>query len=246
MDAKFFVQGVNKNYMVYYPDTIHDKRKISAIELASGPLDSAIADSEGSRNIFAEMPYSRNSISQADEGSIDLASGPDDSQYDQQNSRRFSLAEIPDIGHTLSFHSAEAGEPKEVPEPSIQLYENKLTIFAALIPMSILGTLIRLGLNMLETYNGSPVFALAYPQFVGCVIMGIAVKKKDILLKYYLPLQIALSTGLCGSITTFSSWQLAIFEAFSNYAGASHATGYNVSSSLIPSRSQRSFALSTL
>jgi fluoride ion exporter CrcB/FEX len=231
--------------MVNYPDTIHNKKKISAIELASGPLDSAVADSEGSRNIFAEMPYSRNSISQADEGSIDLASGPDDSQYDQQSSRRFSLAEIPDIDHTLSFHSAEGGEPKEVPEPSIQLYENKLTIFAALIPMSILGTLIRLGLNLLETYNGSPVFALAYPQFVGCLIMGIAVKKKDVLLKYYLPLQIALSTGLCGSITTFSSWQLGIFEAFSNYAGASHATGYNVSSSLIPSSSQRSFALST-
>lgn len=209
-----------------------------SIELASGPEDSQYEQHGAMRYSLAEIPHigrilsfhSREDVErpEQDAGSIELASGPEDWQYEQHGARRYSLAEIPDIRHTLSFHSTEDVEHPTVTEPAIQLYENKLTVFASLVPVSIVGTLIRLGLTLLETYNGSPVFALAYPQFIGCLIMGIAVKKKDFLLKRFLPLQIAMSTGLCGSITTFSSWQLGIFEAFSNYGGASHAMGYNV------------------
>lgn len=161
---------------------------------------------------------------------IDLACGPSDSQYQSiDDSTTYRQAEIPNAESTLSMRSGDESEPElETEAPTLQIYENKLPIFAALIPVSILGALIRIGLNLLETYNGAPVFGLAYAQFVGCVIMGVVVKKKDFLIKTYLPLQIALSTGLCGSITTFSSWQLGTFEAFSNYAGADHARGYNV------------------
>ena len=51
---------------------------------------------------------------------------------------------------------------------------------------------------------------------------------KLVLLFRYLPLHVGLSTGLCGSITTFSSWQLGIFKAFSNYDAAPHYRGYNI------------------
>ncbi|CAO3687889.1 unnamed protein product [Umbelopsis ramanniana] len=161
---------------------------------------------------------------------INLACGPSDSQYQSiDDSTTYRQAEIPNAESTLSMRSGDEAEPElETEAPTLQIHENKLPIFAALIPVSILGALIRIGLNLLETYNGAPVFGLAYAQFVGCVIMGVVVKKKDFLIKTYLPLQIALSTGLCGSITTFSSWQLGTFEAFSNYAGADHARGYNV------------------
>ncbi|CAM0141759.1 hypothetical protein VKS41_008904 [Umbelopsis sp. WA50703] len=156
--------------------------------------------------------------------SIEITSGPDDSIYEQQN-EEFELAEMPDVTRSMSIVS---GVEHKQETTYLQLYENKLIIFAALIPVSILGMLIRIGLSSLETYAGAPVFALAYVQFIGCIIMGFVTKHKDYLLKKYLPLQIALSTGLCGSITTFSSWQLAVYNAFANTSGDNHPTGYNV------------------
>jgi fluoride ion exporter CrcB/FEX len=182
----------------------------------------------------AEIPSSTSTVASESPNQqdkpIQLAAGPSDSQYQSTSgSNTYHLAEIPNAESTLSIRSGDQVEPKlEAEAPTLQLNENKLPIFAALVPVSILGALIRIGLNQLETYNGAPVYGLAYAQFIGCVIMGVAVKKKDFLIKTYLPLQIALSTGLCGSITTFSSWQLGTFEAFANYAGADHARGYNV------------------
>lgn len=111
---------------------------------------------------------------------------------------------------------------------SVVVVENRLAYIGVLIPMSILGALIRIGLLRLETYPGAPVFGLVYVQWIGCFIMGIAVQKKGWLQYIYPPLQVGLSTGLCGSITTFSSWQRDVFEAFANYTQANHSTGYNI------------------
>jgi hypothetical protein len=47
------------------------------------------------------------------------------------------------------------------------------------MPASIFGTLARLGLEGLATYNGKAIFPLAYPQAMGCLIMGIALPLKD-------------------------------------------------------------------
>ncbi|KAI9276473.1 CrcB-like protein-domain-containing protein [Umbelopsis sp. AD052] len=181
-----------------------------------------------------EIPSSTNTVvyeapNQQDKP-VQLAAGPSESQYDSTGDpNAYQEAEIPDTGRKVSIRSGDqVGSKLDAADTTLQVNENKLPIVAALIPLSILGALIRIGLNLLETYNGAPVFGLAYAQFIGCVIMGVVVKKKDFLIKTYLPLQIALSTGLCGSITTFSSWQLGTFEAFANYAGADHARGYNV------------------
>ncbi|KAI8089908.1 CrcB-like protein-domain-containing protein [Halteromyces radiatus] len=108
------------------------------------------------------------------------------------------------------------------------VYEKKLVIGFLIIPFAIAGALIRVGLQQLETYNGAPVFPLIYAQWLGCVIMGIVTIHKHYLFFLYHPIQAALSSGLCGSITTFSSWQLAIFEAFANTAGADHTRGKNI------------------
>lgn len=51
-------------------------------------------------------------------------------------------------------------------------------------------------------------------------------------IKRYLPSHPAISTGLCGSITTFSSWQLGIFKEFANYNANSHTRGKNVLAAL--------------
>lgn len=62
---------------------------------------------------------------------------------------------------------------------SVEVIENKLVIAASIIPFSIAGTLIRIALTRLQDYSGAPVFGLVYAQWVGCLIMGIAVKNKN-------------------------------------------------------------------
>ncbi|KAI9489391.1 CrcB-like protein-domain-containing protein [Zychaea mexicana] len=136
----------------------------------------------------------------------------------------YALAELPDLQRPVVEVDQDQGKTKKV----VRLKENKIVIAFIIIPMAILGTLIRIGLQRLQTYDGQPVFGLVYAQWIGCFVMGIAVQQKDLLMQWYLPLQVGLSTGLCGSITTFSSWQLDIFKAFSNYDAANHYTGYNI------------------
>lgn len=52
-------------------------------------------------------------------------------------------------------------------------------VIALLMPASVFGVLARLGLQALATYDGKSIFPLAYPQAVGCLIMGIALPLKD-------------------------------------------------------------------
>lgn len=106
--------------------------------------------------------------------------------------------------------------------------ENKFLISAVIIPFSIVGLLVRIALTRLETYTGAPVFGLVYAQWVGCFIMGIAVTNKTLLFNWYYPIHAGISSGLCGSITTFSSWQLEIFKEFANYDANAHTRGKNI------------------
>lgn len=85
-----------------------------------------------------------------------------------------------------------------------------------LAPASILGVLGRLGTVSLTTYDGSSVFALAYVQGIGCLVMGFGLSLKEPLGRYYGPFYTAITTGFCGSFTTFSGWQLDIFNSWIN------------------------------
>lgn len=51
-------------------------------------------------------------------------------------------------------------------------------ILLLLIPASTLGALTRLGLDALATYDGNAIFPLAYPQALGCFVMGLALGLK--------------------------------------------------------------------
>ncbi|ORE01384.1 hypothetical protein BCV72DRAFT_217423 [Rhizopus microsporus var. microsporus] len=120
-------------------------------------------------------------------------------------------------------------------EKVLVVNENKFVIAATIIPFSIAGVLIRIALSRLETYSGAPVFSLVYAQWIGCFIMGVVMTNKTLLfqctrfdIKRYYPLHGGLSSGLCGSITTFSSWQLGIFKEFANYNANPHTSGKNV------------------
>ncbi|QRV87330.1 CrcB domain protein [Ceratobasidium sp. AG-Ba] len=92
-------------------------------------------------------------------------------------------------------------------------------VVAPLAFPAVLGVLARLGVHSLTTYDGDSVFALAWVQGMGCFVMGLAVGKREAITSYYPPLYTAITTGFCGSFTTFSSWQLDVFQAWSNAGG---------------------------
>ncbi|KND02184.1 uncharacterized protein SPPG_09047 [Spizellomyces punctatus DAOM BR117] len=102
-----------------------------------------------------------------------------------------------------------------------------LPLWTLLIPFSIVGVLIRLGLLALNNYPDAPVVSIVYPQIVGCVIIGWLNAKREIIAVRYYPAFVGLATGLCGSITTFSSWNLAAFSAFANLSDAPRSVGQN-------------------
>ena len=113
------------------------------------------------------------------EHTIELAEGE---QPAPDNQYRF--AELPD----LTIPAVEVGEQNEAQvqkkEKTAVLKENKIAISFIIIPMAILGTLIRVGLQRLQTYDGQPVFPLVYAQWIGCFIMGIVVQQKDVLMQW--------------------------------------------------------------
>lgn len=128
-----------------------------------------------------------------------------------------------------------------------------------LVFFSILGTLARLGLSGLTTYPGSPIGGVIWAQFVGCVLMGFLIEDLRIFAlrpprnrssstvsdsgagkalappKATLPLYLGLTTGFCGSLTSFSSFLLVTFELFSNTVPAYDGRptkGYNLLAAL--------------
>lgn len=120
-----------------------------------------------------------------------------------------------------------------------------IRISALIIPFSMLGLLARLGLVSIESFSGQQVFALAWPQFIGCLLMGLFVSMRSWIDQGFAwheesseqrcghwigPfIYVGLSSGLCGSITTFSSWSLGIFIELINTAKVSRHPLQNVS-----------------
>lgn len=84
--------------------------------------------------------------------------------------------------------------------------------------LAIWGSLARIGLSALSTYPGQPVFQLIWAQFIGCAVMGFLLQDKTLFPKddRYVALYIGLTTGFCGSVTSFSSFIWDCFQALAN------------------------------
>jgi fluoride exporter len=72
-----------------------------------------------------------------------------------------------------------------------------IPVLALLAPASIFGVLARLGLQALATYDGNSIFPLAYPQTIGCFVMGFCLSLKEPIgqLSVYLRLQCDLNSS---------------------------------------------------
>ena len=85
-----------------------------------------------------------------------------------------------------------------------------LVYFCALAVASYVGVVARIYLSKLAEWNGVPFFPSIYSEVVGTAIMGFISSHKKLLQVRHKAVYQAIATGLCGSITTFSSWN---FEA---------------------------------
>ncbi|KAI8353145.1 CrcB-like protein-domain-containing protein [Mortierella sp. GBAus27b] len=137
------------------------------------------------------------------------------------------------------------GETSAAASPTQSPARTSILPPSLIIPFSILGLLIRLGLAWIETFSGQQIFALAWPQFIGCVLMGLFVSTRSWIefglfangsstKRHWIGpfVYVALSSGLCGSITTFSSWSLGMFVELINPAKLSRHPLQNILSAL--------------
>jgi CrcB protein len=108
-----------------------------------------------------------------------------------------------------------------------------------LVLFSILGALARVGLQALTTYASAPVHAASvWSNFAGCLVMGYLTEDRVLFYirdldtiryddvdeknkahatwKKAMPLYMGLTTGFCGSLTTFSSFIRDMFLAMAN------------------------------
>jgi CrcB protein len=84
-----------------------------------------------------------------------------------------ALARHNSVRTASSLAGVDRPPSKEEGVPNAKDYSPlSLPVLALLAPASVFGVLARLGLQALATYDGESVFPLAYPQTVGCFIMG--------------------------------------------------------------------------
>ena len=125
---------------------------------------------------------------------------------------------LPERERRKSLEHAWAHKP-DLPQKSFRqrIYDD-IVVGSWIIFSSIWGSLARIGLSALSTYPGQPVFALIWSQFLGCAVMGFLLQDKTLFPKddRYVPLYIGLTTGFCGSITSFSSFIWNCFQALAN------------------------------
>jgi len=119
-----------------------------------------------------------------------------------------------DAPHVKNFE-----EVSKSPNSQLTISENKIAIAASLLLFSFIGVLIRIYSEQLLTYMGEPVAVIIYPQIIGCFIIGIVIEMKAKIESYSHTLFVGLTTGLCGSITTFSGVILGSSQQYFNVLG---------------------------
>lgn len=103
---------------------------------------------------------------------------------DTQDNVRRMTQELRDIEDLRAIEEAEhIDQPPSTDDgvkPQWKVYPPlAFPVLVLLIPGSILGTLARLGLLAMTSYDGESIFPLAYVQAVGCLFMGFGLRLKE-------------------------------------------------------------------
>ena len=134
-----------------------------------------------------------------------------ESQQNQQSQRSVhtSLSQRTN-GYSSITQQADTSTPSR--RKKCQCYRQKGSLlehtayFCSLSVAAYVGVVCRIYLSELVNWDGVPLFPSLYAQLVGTVIMGVVTSHKAVLSKTRPFFYQAIATGLCGSITTFSSW----------------------------------------
>ncbi|KAI9329727.1 CrcB-like protein-domain-containing protein [Obelidium mucronatum] len=125
------------------------------------------------------------------------------------------IASHPSVADTAneSFPLDALSHQTERENNNVPQSESPVVTASAICFFSVLGVLIRIELNDVNTYLGQPVFSLAWAQIIGCFLFGLIQRNKSGITLMSPSLYVGLTTGLCGTITTFSAFILSLFEA---------------------------------
>jgi fluoride ion exporter CrcB/FEX len=129
---------------------------------------------------------------------------------------------------------SELPEQRPPPKPVTTRAEAIAATLRTLATLSLIafftfwGVLGRLGLTAIGTYSGQSVFPVIWAQTVGCLVMGLCLGAKPEIEAVFPPLYVGLTTGFCGSMTTFSTWVFQMWQAFANDLGTNHHGFHNV------------------
>ena len=142
---------------------------------------------------------------------------------------------------TLESAESRVSGPAEKVETELSGYATGLYTVCYLVFFSMFGALARIGLQALTEYPGAPVVTgVLWPNVGGCLLMGFFAEDRNVFrdewgvsqkkekrslqdeaqrhkaVKKTIPLYIGLTTGFCGSFTSFSTFMLDVFLALSN------------------------------
>src|SRR5579862_3151870 len=125
---------------------------------------------------------------------------------------------LPDRERRKSLERSLSRSPAIPKKPLSQRLRDDLVVGGWITFLAIWGALARIGLSALSNYPGSPVFPMIWAQFIGCAVMGFLLQDKTLFPKEerYVALYIGLTTGFCGSLTSFSSFIWNSFQALAN------------------------------
>jgi CrcB protein len=205
------IEEVDEEHAVAPLSEITAQRPVEPTDIQQRPGGAPLYDAHGENDAIAELVA---------EPPVDRTSSAQQQQQQQQPPSRRASAELPPLSNLAT----------------------KLYTLSYLVFFAIFGTLARLGLQALTYYPGAPIVTgVLWSNFGGCVLMGFFVEDRNIFreewghpphssnqstdsawvkkhktVKKSIPLYIGLTTGLCGSFTSFSSFMRDAFLALSN------------------------------
>ncbi|EDK47284.1 conserved hypothetical protein [Lodderomyces elongisporus NRRL YB-4239] len=166
----------------------------------------------------------------------------DDDEEEEERLRRrrsaeeeYESAEAESVASALpegfKYTTPTSSKEKKQPPILVQKYTKYQPIILNIVHGSIWGVLVRKGLMLLTSYDGSYLSGVIWANFTACLVMGFAVDNDSLWLqllskegekaglyptKASIPVYTGLTTGFCGTVSSFSTVILDSFNRAAN------------------------------